>query len=228
GSDQWGNITAGLELIRRVTGKTAHALTLPLVASASGAKFGKTEAGAVWLDPARTSPYKFYQYWINVDDRDTGKYLRLFTLLSRKEIESLDKLIESAPEKREAQQALAREVTARIHGEEAARVAEEVSRVLFGKAEPATLSEPVLRALSDEVPFVESREVPGLLDALVTLKLAASKGAAKRLIEQGGVYLNGQRASAETDLPSTKPLTGGYHLLRKGARDYGLIRGGGK
>src|ERR1700726_4616142 len=131
GSDQWGNITAGLELIRRVTGKTAHALTMPLVTTASGSKFGKTEAGAVWLDPGRTSPYKFYQYWINVDDRDTGKYLRLFTLLSRKEIDVLDKLIEMAPEKREAQQALAREVTARVHSEESARVAEEVSRVLF-------------------------------------------------------------------------------------------------
>jgi tyrosyl-tRNA synthetase len=228
GSDQWGNITAGLELIRRVEGKTAHALTMPLVTTASGSKFGKTEEGAVWLDPARTSPYKFYQYWINVDDRDTGKYLRLFTLLSRSEIEALDKLIETAPEKRGAQQALAREVTARVHGEEAARLAEEVSRVLFGKAEPATLSEPVLRALSEEVPFAESPETPALLDALVTLKLAASKGAAKRLVEQGGVYLNGQRASLETDLASAKPLTGGYHLLRKGARDYGLIRRGKK
>ena len=224
GSDQWGNITAGLELIRRVEGKTAHALTMPLVTTASGSKFGKTEAGAVWLDPARTSPYKFYQYWINVDDRDAGKYLRLFTLLSRKEIEALDKLMETAPEKRGAQQALAREVTARVHGEGAARVAEEVSGVLFGKADPATLSEPVLRALSEEVPFAESREVPGLLDVLVTLKLAASKSAAKRLVEQGGVYLNGQRVTPETDLTSAKPLAGGYHLLRKGAREYGLVR----
>jgi tyrosyl-tRNA synthetase len=224
GSDQWGNITAGLELIRRVEGKTAHALTMPLVTTASGSKFGKTEAGAVWLDPAQTSPYKFYQYWINVDDRDAGKYLRLFTLMPRKEIEALDKLIAAAPEKREAQQALARDLTARVHGEEAARVAEEVSRVLFGKAEPASLTEPVLRALSEEVPFAEAREAPGLLDALVTLKLAASKSAARRLVEQGGVYLNGQRASADTDLDATKPLAGGYHLLRKGARDYGLVR----
>src|SRR5213078_4799954 len=121
GSDQWGNITAGIELIRRVEGGKAHALTMPLVTTASGTKFGKTEAGAVWLDPERTSPYKFYQYWINVDDRDAGKYLRFFTLLTRKEIEALDKLIASAPEKREAQQALAREVTARVHGDEAAR-----------------------------------------------------------------------------------------------------------
>jgi tyrosyl-tRNA synthetase len=223
GSDQWGNITAGLELIRRVEGKTAHALTMPLVTTASGSKFGKTEEGAVWLDPARTSPYKFYQYWINVDDRDTGKYLRLFTLLSRKEIDALDKLIETAPEKREAQQALAREVTARVHGDEAARVAQEVSRVLFGKADPTTQSEPVLRALSEEVPFVEMRETPGLLDALVTLKLAASKSAAKRLVEQGGVSLNGQRASADTDVANTKPLAGRYFLIRKGARDYGLL-----
>ncbi len=226
GSDQWGNITAGLELIRRVTGKTAHALTMPLVTTASGSKFGKTEAGAVWLDPARTSPYKFYQYWINVDDRDTSKYLRLFTLMPRAEIEALDEAVSSAPEKREAQQALARDVTSRVHGEEAARVAEEVSRVLFGKADPASLAEPVLKALSEEVPFAESREAPALLDALVTLKLAASKSAARRLVEQGGVYLNGQRASAETDLGSAKALRGGYHLLRKGARDYGLVRVG--
>ncbi|HEV7593812.1 MAG TPA: tyrosine--tRNA ligase [Gemmatimonadaceae bacterium] len=224
GSDQWGNITAGLELIRRVAGKTAHALTMPLVTTASGTKFGKTEAGAVWLDPARTSPYKFYQYWINVDDRDAGKYLRLFTLMSRDEIESLDNLLASAPEKREAQQALARDMTARVHGEEAARVAEEVSRVLFGKADPTSLTEPVLRALSEEVPFADAPEAPGLLDALVTLKLAASKGAARRLIEQGGVYLNGQRATVDTSLASTSALKGGYHLLRKGARDYGLIR----
>ena len=223
GSDQWGNITAGLELIRRVEGKTAHALTMPLVTTVTGSKFGKTEEGAVWLDSARTSPYKFYQYWINVDDRDTGKYLRLFTLLSRKEIEALDKLIETAPEKRVAQQALAREVTARVHGDEAARVAEEVSQVLFGKADPTTLTEPVLKALSQEVPFAEAHETPGLLDALVTLKLAASKSAAKRLVEQGGVSLNGRRANADTDLANAKPLVGRYYLIRKGARDYGLL-----
>ena len=224
GSDQWGNITAGLELIRRVDGKTAHALTMPLVTTASGSKFGKTEQGAVWLDPAQTSPYRFYQYWINVDDRDAGKYLRLFTLLSRQEIEALEKQIASAPDKREAQQALARAMTAQVHGEEAARVAEEVSRLLFGKAEPASLTEPVLRALSEEVPFAEAPETPALLDALVTLKLAASKSAARRLVEQGGVTVNGQRAAADTDLASTKPLAGGYHLIRKGAREYGLIR----
>jgi tyrosyl-tRNA synthetase len=226
GSDQWGNITAGMELIRRVEGKTAHALTMPLVTTASGSKFGKTEAGAVWLDPARTSPYRFYQYWINVDDRDAGKYLRLFTLVSRDEIEELEKSIATSPEKREAQQALARDVTARVHGAEAARVAEEVSKVLFGKADPATLSEPVLKALSEEVPFAEVKETPALLDALVLLKLAASKSAARRLVEQGGVYLNGQRATPDSSLGDAQPLAGGYHLVRKGAREYGLIRSG--
>ena len=224
GSDQWGNITAGMELIRRVEGKTAHALTVPLVTTASGTKFGKTEAGAVWLDPAQTSPYKFYQYWINVDDRDAGKFLRMFTLLSHKEIESLERLMESAPEKRDAQQSLARDVTARVHGEEAARVAEEVSKVLFGKADPTTLSEPVLQALSREVPYSEAQGTQTLIDAIVSLNLAASKSAARRLIEQGGVYLNGQRAAADTNFSTVKPLAGGYHVLRKGARDYGLIR----
>jgi tyrosyl-tRNA synthetase len=223
GSDQWGNITAGMELIRRVEGKTTHALTLPLVTTASGTKFGKTEAGAVWLDPARTSPYKFYQYWINVDDRDVGRFLRMFTLLSREEIESLERAMEAAPEKREAQQALARDVTARVHGDDAARVAEEVSKVLFGKADPTSLSEAVLKALSQEVPYSQS-QAASVIDALVSLGLAASRSAARRLLEQGGVYLNGQRANAETNLSSAQPLRGGYHLLRKGARDYGLIR----
>lgn len=224
GSDQWGNITAGLELLRRAEGKIAHALTMPLVTTASGSKFGKTEAGAVWLDPALTTPYKFYQFWINIDDRDAGKYLRLFTLLPRQQIEELDETVASAPEKREAQQVLARDVTARVHGAEAAGVAEDVSRVLFGKADPASLSAPVFQALSQEVPFARLAQAPPLLDALAALKLVASKSAARRLVEQGGVYLNGQRATADTDLASATPLAGGYYLLRKGARDYGLIR----
>jgi tyrosyl-tRNA synthetase len=224
GSDQWGNITAGLELIRRVEGASAHALTMPLVTTASGTKFGKTETGTVWLDAAMTSPYKFYQFWINIDDRDVGRYLRYFTLLPRTRIEELDAVVASAPEKREAQQTLARDVTSRVHGDEAASVAEEVSRVLFGKAEPASLSEPVLRALGGEVPFAQLPSAPALTDALVTLKLVASKSAGRRLLEQGGVYVNGERATAATDLASTTPLSGGYYLLRKGARDYGLIR----
>ena len=226
GSDQWGNITAGLELIRRVEGATAHAMTMPLVTTASGGKFGKTESGAIWLDAKMTSPYKFYQFWINIDDRDVGRYLRYFTLLPKSRVEELDATVASAPEKREAQQVLARDVTSRVHGDEAAGVAEEVSRVLFGKAEPTSLSEPVLRALAEEVPFAQAPSAPTVVDALVTLKLVGSKSAARRLIDQGGVYLNGDRAAAGTDLAAAKPLAGGYHLLRKGAKDYGLIRVG--
>jgi tyrosyl-tRNA synthetase len=224
GSDQWGNITAGLELIRRVEGKTAHALTMPLVTTSSGSKFGKTEEGAVWLDPERTSPYKFYQYWINVDDRDAGRYLRLFTFLEPSQIEELEGTIATSPEKRKAQQELAREMTSLVHGDEAAVTAQEVSNVLFGKAEPSSLSAKVLKALSQEVPFTETSDILGLIDALVSLNLAASKSQARRLVEQGGVYVNGERANADTNLAATNPLAGGYHLIRKGARDYGLIR----
>ncbi len=146
GSDQWGNITAGTELIRRAVGGEAHGITLPLITTSTGAKFGKSEAGAVWLDPTRTSPYKFYQFWINTDDRDVGKYLRTFTLLSHEEIEGLDASAAGSPEKREAQRALARDVTARVHGDGAVRAAEEVSGLLFGGADPASLSTTALAA----------------------------------------------------------------------------------
>lgn len=224
GSDQWGNITAGIDLIRRVERGTAHALTMPLVTTASGTKFGKTEAGSVWLDPLLTSPYSFYQYWMNVDDRDAGRYLRYFTLLSRKDIEGLDEATKSAPEKRAAQQALAKEVTTRVHGADAARVANEVSGVLFGKADPETLSAPVLAALGREVELAEVSVLPSLAEAMMTLKLVASKGAVRRLLEQGGVYVNGKRVGADAALESITPLAGQYYLIRKGAKDYALLR----
>jgi len=223
GSDQWGNITAGMELIRRTEGGEAHALTFPLVMTASGTKFGKTESGNVWLDPERTSPYQFYQFWINVDDRDVGKYLRYFTLLSREEIESLERAVEERPEARAAQQALARDVTTRVHGADVARVAEDVSRLLFAKGDPASLSPEALDALSREVPFAEMPDKPTVVDALVQLGLAASKSAARRLIEQGGVAVNGQRRPAGSDSLG-EPLPGGYYLLKKGGRDFGLLR----
>jgi tyrosyl-tRNA synthetase len=223
GSDQWGNITAGMELIRRTDGREVHALTFPLVVTAAGTKFGKTEAGSVWLDPDRTSPYQFYQFWINVDDRDVGMYLRYFTLLSRGEIESLEVEMELHSERRSAQQALARDVTTRVHGADAARTAEEVSRLLFGKGDPAALSASALDALSREVPFREVESSVTVIDALVDLKLAASKSAARRLIEQGGVAINSRRASSPTE-GLGEPLLGGYFLVKKGARDFGLVR----
>jgi tyrosyl-tRNA synthetase len=225
GSDQWGNITAGMELIRRTVGGDAHALTFPLVATAGGTKFGKTESGNVWLDPERTSPYQFYQFWINIDDRDADRYLKYFTFLSRDAITALEKEVEERPAVREAQQTLARDVTARVHGADAARVAEDVSRLIFGKGDPATLSPAALTALSREVPFAEMPGTTTVVDALVALKLAASKGAARRLIEQGGVSVNAGRVASASD-PLGEPLVGGYYLIKKGARDFGLLRAG--
>jgi tyrosyl-tRNA synthetase len=229
GSDQWGNITAGIELIRRVAAAEAHALTMPLVTTAAGTKFGKTEAGAVWLDPRLTSPYRFYQFWVNVDDRDASRYLRYFTLLSREEIEGYDAQLAAHPEKREAQQALAREVTTRVHGEAAARAAADVSALLFGKGDASALSKDALEALRGEVPFVELPAIPGegmdATDLFVAAALAPSKGAARRLLEQGGLSVNGRRLDAGSRVVRTESLLAGRHLLlRKGARDYSLVR----
>ena len=232
GSDQWGNITAGTELVHRSLGRQAHGITMPLVTTAAGTKFGKSEKGAVWLDPEKTTPYQFYQFWINADDRDVSKYLRLFTLMSRDEVEALDRAAAERPERREAQQALADEVTTRVHGAETARVAREISALLFGGADPTTLGAATFSALRREVPFAELPAVPpgpGLdpLDMLVATELVASRGAAKRLLEQGGVYVNGRRvAGADRFVGADQLLAGGHVLLRKGARDYGLVRVG--
>jgi tyrosyl-tRNA synthetase len=232
GSDQWGNITAGIELIRRSVGAEAHALTFQLLTTASGTKFGKTEAGAVWLDPERTSPYRFYQFWINTDDRDVGQMLRFFTLLDRARIESLDQATSERPEAREAQRTLARDVTDRVHGTEALKAAEEVSQLLFGKGDPRALSREALRQLEREIPTFELNggkefdtqdiinAVSGEGDALFK-----SRGEARRALEQGGLYLNGERLSTERSaIEKSQLLHGKYLLLRRGARNYGLIR----
>ena len=231
GSDQWGNITAGIELLRRVEGVEAHALTLPLVTTATGTKFGKTEAGAVWLDPALTSPYRFYQFWVNVDDRDASRFLRFFTLMPREEIEALELELAAHPERRAAQQALARDVTTRVHGEAAAKAAADVSALLFGGGDAAALSADALEALRDEVPFVELPALPAegmdATDLFVAAKLAPSKGAAKRLLEQGGLSVNGAKLGAEQRMVRSESMLAGRHLLlRKGAREYALVRVG--
>jgi tyrosyl-tRNA synthetase len=229
GSDQWGNITAGIELIRRTRGAEAHALTFPLVTSASGRKFGKTEAGAVWLDPERTSPYRFYQFWINTDDRDVGPMLRFFTLLDRGEIERLDRATTETPEAREAQRTLARDVSARVHGEPALRAAEEVSQLLFGKGDPRSLSKPALEQLEQEIPTFRLAAAPAdvfaLIDAVSGGKdaLFKSKSEARRALQQGGLYLNGERAGENRNLSRSDLLHGKYVLVRKGARSYGLV-----
>jgi tyrosyl-tRNA synthetase len=231
GSDQWGNITAGIELIRRTMGAESHALTFPLLTTASGKKFGKSEAGAVWLDPELTSPYQFYQFWINADDRDVGQMLRTFTFLERGEIESLDRSVRERPEAREAQRTLARDVTGRVHGEEALAAVEEVSGLLFGKADPAKLSATALDLLEKEIPVfrldvADPRDTFVVIEAISSGKdaLFKSKGEARRALNQGGLYLNGERMGSEpVALSRSQFLPGRRLLVRKGARTYGLI-----
>ena len=236
GSDQWGNITAGIELIRRTDGGTAHALTAPLVTTASGAKFGKSEGNAVWLDPKQTSPYAFYQFWMHVDDRDVGRYLRYFTLMPRADVAALDVVTQEQPEKREAQQLLARDVTARVHGEEGLRAAEEVTGFYFGGREPTSLSSEAFEILRTESPFadVDVSEVSSDGDAsrldvikmLVRSGLADSNGAARRLLQQGGVSVNKRKlGSEERAVAASDALLAGRHIIvGKGKRDYALLR----
>jgi tyrosyl-tRNA synthetase len=232
GSDQWGNITAGIELIRRSGGLDAHAITSPLVTTAAGTKFGKTEAGAVWLDAALTSPYKFYQFLVNVDDRDAGKYLRYFTLLSREAIEAHERTVEAAPEKREAQHALAADVTTRVHGERAAATAREVSDLLFGGGDARALSRDALAALALEIPvftvaLTDQITTGDVLDVLCTGPdaLFKSKGDMRRMVQQGAVYMNGRRLGPEREPIGFGELLGGeYLLIRKGAKTYALVR----
>ncbi len=231
GSDQWGNITAGIELIRRTKSVEAHALTFPLLTTASGTKFGKTESGAVWLDAERTSPYQFYQFWFNTDDRDAGQMLRYFTLLERDEIERLDSATQEHPEARDAQRALARDVTRRVHGAQALQAAEEVSQLLFGKGDPKALSASALELLGREIPTfalaADQRDSFVVIDVISTGKdaLFKSKGEARRALDQGGLYLNGERLAKEPrPLAPDEFLHGKYLLVRKGARSYGLIR----
>ena len=234
GSDQWGNITAGIELIRRSIGADAHAITAPLVTTSAGTKFGKTEAGALWLDATMTSPYKFFQFLVNVDDRDVGKYLRYFTLLSQEEIAALDVMVETQPEKREAQRTLAREVTRVVHDAGPLKTAEEVSELLFGGADPRSLSLDALLALKLEIPVFMIEPDPAraevtTYDVLEAVCVGAealfkSKGEARRMVQQGGVYLNGQRMDVERRPLRPEDLLGAkYVLVRKGPRNYGLV-----
>jgi tyrosyl-tRNA synthetase len=234
GSDQWGNITAGCELIRRTTGGSGHGVTLPLVTTASGEKFGKSAGNAVWLDAAQTSPYQFYQFWMTADDASVSRYIRYFTLLEREAIEQLDVSVREQPQLREAQRALARDVTTRVHGGAAAQAAQQVSTILFSKgADPRALSREALEMLSGEVPFARY-EPPadgaigdGQIDVLhcvVQLGLADSRGAAKRLIEQGGLTVNGIKLGAsDRTVARETALIGGHLLVRKGAREYGVL-----
>ena len=230
GSDQWGNILAGVDLIRRVRGHAAHALVFPLVTTSAGVKFGKTEAGSVWLDGKLTSPYRFYQFWLNTDDRDVVTYLKYFTWLSQDEINELEQSVQSAPEKREAQRRLAREVTAIMHGDTELQKAVRASEVLFGK-EISGLSLAEILDIFADVPSTEmekskvSADGFTLSDALVLSGLAPSKGEAKRLVQGGGVAVNNVRADdARKSISASDFIDGRVLVLRKGARHYHLIR----
>jgi tyrosyl-tRNA synthetase len=230
GSDQWGNITAGCDLVRRLRAGKAHGLVMPLVTTSSGVKFGKTEAGAVWLDPALTSPFRFYQFWVNTDDRDVVRYLKFFTFLTREEIEALDAEVRTSPEKRTAQRALAREVTAIIHGQEAVERAEHASGLLFGER-ISELDVDDIIAVFDDVPSTEvgierlAGEGMAIADILVATTLASSKGEAMRLVKGGGVYVNNRRVADErARLTVDQAIAGRVFVLRKGGRQYHLLR----
>ncbi len=228
GSDQWGNITAGTELIGRKEGAGAHGLTLPLLTTASGQKFGKSEAGAVWLDPAKTSPYKFFQFWLNTDDRDVEKVLKFFSFKPLPELQDLLAAQAADPGKRPAGRALAEEMTARVHGEAALRGVLAASQVLFGGADLKATPAEVLGVLAGEIP---SAAVPRaelgaltLADALVKVGLASSKGDARRGIQGKGFSRNGEViAAGEATLGEADLLHGKYVMLQKGKRNYALL-----
>jgi tyrosyl-tRNA synthetase len=226
GSDQWGNITAGCELIRRVRGGQAHGLVMPLVTTASGVKFGKTEAGTVWLDPQRTTPYEFYQFWINTDDRDVITYLKYFTFLGREEVESLEAELQAAPEKRTPQRVLATAVTRLVHGEDALRDAQEKTARLFSRAGSDNAAA-VVRELVPSAEIVVEGESIALARILThpAVALASSSSEAARLVRGGGVYLNGERVTDERKrLSQADTLADGRVLLQKGQRRKHVVK----
>lgn len=229
GSDQWGNITAGVDFVRRKTGATVWGWTFPLITKADGSKFGKTESGAVWLDPARTSPYRFYQFFVNTEDAKVSEYLRKFTFLDRARIEALEAAHAANPGAREAHRALAREVTTLVHGSEVCEAAIAASQILFG-AEIGDTPEAVFADVIAELPNAAlaaaqlDGEGAGLIDLLVASGLCPSKGQARRDLEGGGIYVNNRKASgAEQRLTRTDLVFGRWLLLRKGKKSYAAL-----
>ncbi|HEU4948646.1 MAG TPA: tyrosine--tRNA ligase [Kribbella sp.] len=224
GSDQWGNLTAGVELIRRVESGKVHALATPLVTKADGTKFGKTETGSVWLDRELTSPYAFYQFWFNTDDRDVVQLLRYYTFRSADELAALEQATSDRPQAREAQRALAEELTSLVHGEDETRRVQEASKALFGQGELASLDGGTLVAALREAPHVElaaGEPMPSYGDLLVKAGLVASKSAARRTVAEGGGYLNNVKVSDADYVPGTDDLLpGGALVLRRGKRSF--------
>lgn len=230
GSDQWGNIVTGIDLIRRQRGAEAHGIVFPLITTSSGVKFGKTESGTVWLDQSLTSPYKFYQFWFNTDDRDVVQYLKFFTLLPEVRISELESKMKSSTEKREAQTELAKEVTRLLHGETALSQAIKASKIFFG-GEIVDVDENEMLDIFSDVPSVQinKEQLEGngmsLIDLLVTARAVKSKGDARRLIQSGGIYLNNARISeVEKRVTINEAIKGKFIVLRKGVKNYFLVK----
>jgi tyrosyl-tRNA synthetase len=227
GSDQWGNITAGLDLIRRVESGSAHALTIPLLQKADGTKFGKTASGSVWLDPEMTSPYAFYQYWIGTDDADVERFLKTFSFKSREELESLFVELRENPGARVAHRALAEELTTLVHGEDECVGAEKAALALFGQGELSELGEKTLESALSQLPqttISKGETFPTWVDLLAATGVVDSKSAARRIVKEGGAYLNNAKVPSEDFAPTSKDLLfGRFLLLRKGKRDLAAV-----
>ena len=227
GSDQWGNIVAGLDLIRKVEGGAAHALTVPLLAKADGSKFGKTAGGSIWLDSQMTSAYEFFQYWLNSDDADMPKLLKVFSMKSRIEIERLIETVKTNPGAREAHRELARELTTMIHGEQMAQKVELAAKALFGHSDISELDLATLDSALAQLPrtqIAKGEPLPTWVDLLAATGVVDSKSAARRIVKEGGAYLNNQKVESEDFAPSKADLLHGrYLLLRKGKRDLAAV-----
>ena len=223
GSDQWGNIVAGVDLIRRVEAKSAHALTIPLLAKADGTKFGKTAEGAIWLDPTMTSAYALFQFFLNSDDRDVEQLLKTFSFKSRSELEALFESLKTNPGAREAHRELAREVTTLLHGADQAQKVEAAAKALFGQGEIRDLDIETLKSALAELPktrIKKGEEIPSWVDLITSSGVVESKSAARRVIKEGGAYLNNEKISGEDFTPKSSDLLHGqFLLLRKGKRD---------
>jgi len=227
GSDQWGNIIAGLDLIRKVEGGQAHALTIPLLAKSDGSKFGKTASGAIWLDESMTSAYEFFQFWLNSDDADLPKLLKVFSMRDRSEIERLIQAHNTNPGAREAHRALAQEMTTLIHGAKMAKAVEEAARALFGQAELGELDLKTLDSALAQLPkttIKKGEPFPSWVDLLAATGVVESKSAARRIVKEGGGYLNNKKVESEDFTPLKSDLLHGkYLLLRKGKRELAAV-----
>ena len=227
GSDQWGNIVAGLDLIRRVEAGSAHALTVPLFAKSDGSKFGKTAGGSIWLDPEMTSPYAFFQFWLNTDDKDVINFLKIFSFLSHAEIDALEIAHSENPGLREAHRALARELTTLAHSAETTKRVENAARALFGQGDLTELDEKTLASALAELPRTtvsKNEEMPTWVDLLAATGVVETKSAARRVIKDGGGYLNNVKVTSEDFTPQKSEfLYGKYAVLRKGKRDLAAV-----